>query len=284
MYYNIIKLCRLNNPIPIIGLYLPCLWGIAWAQYYLKYPEAIKNIIFFAIASIITRTLGCIINDIVDKDIDKYVRRTKTRVLATGELSLWVAYLMIFFLGTIGFYMLFWLKPLAVFFALCGAIGMIIYPFTKRFLKRPQIVLGIAWNMGLLVAYTNISNRLSLSVFIVYIASIYWIVYYDTIYAYQDIEDDLKLNINSTAIIYQDNPKYYMRTLLSMMMLLLFVAGFIDSLSANWFYYCTIFLCIGFMLRILTFTNLNDTISCRNSFRANIFIGFIILVAIYFGR
>jgi len=284
VYYNIIKLCRLNNPIPIIGLYLPCLWGIAWAQYYLKYPEAIKNIIFFLIASIITRTLGCIINDIVDRDIDKYVKRTKTRVLATGELSLWVAYLMIFFFGTIGFYMLFWLKPLAVFFALCGAIGMIIYPFTKRFLKRPQIVLGISWNMGLLVAYTNISNRLSLSVFIVYIASIYWMVYTDTIYAYQDIQDDLKLNVSSTAIVYQDNPKYYMRTLLSMMMLLFFVAGFIDSLSANWFYYCTIFLCTGFMLRILTFTNLDDPISCKNSFRANIFICFIILAAIYFGR
>ncbi len=281
---NIIKLTRLDNPIPILGVFLPCLFGMAWGQYYMKYQDFIKNIIFFAFASILTRSLGDVINDIVDKDIDKYVRRTKTRVLATEELPLWIAYLVAFVLAIIGFYMLFWLKPLAVFFALCGALLMLVYPFTKRFLKMPQLVLGFAYNIGLLVTYANITNSISFSVLCIYVACIYWTMSYDTIYAYQDLEDDLKLNINSTAVLYQKDPKYYIKSLLSMILWLMLLAALTDELHINWFYYVSIFFCVGYMARIVSKLDLKDETECKNAFRINIALGFVFIFSFYFGR
>ncbi len=280
----IVKLCRWDNLIPVLGVYLPCLWGLAWGQYYLKGFDFIKNIIFFAIASFISRTIGCIINDIVDKDIDKYVRRTKNRVLASGELAVWKAYLLAIFLAIIGFYMLFFLSPLAVFFALMGVLMMIIYPFTKRFLKRPQIVLGATFNIGILVAYANVANGVTLSIVLIYFATIYWAIAYDTIYAYQDIEDDIRLNIGSMAITYQANPKYYLKTLYTVMMFLLCIGGFIDSLKPNLLYYLGVLFCIGLMLKVLTNTDLKNPESCAESFKINIIIGFIILGVIYSTR
>ncbi len=155
------------------------------------------------------RSAGCIINDIADQDFDRLVNRTKTRPLAMKQITTNQAIIAAIFFLFISLVAWLFLNPTAKYTSLIGALLMVIYPFTKRFMNWPQLFLGITFNFGLIVAVTH-SGTLNLSIFILFLSLVGWTIFYDTIYAFADIQDDLKIGIKSTAIVMQKLPKTYL--------------------------------------------------------------------------
>ena len=146
------------------------------------------------------RSAGCIINDIVDRNYDKNVVRTSTRVLATGEVSLTEAYLLLFGLLALSLSLLVSLNELAVSIALIAGIFVAVYPFFKRFFPLPQAILGISFGFGILMAFADTKGVIDPIAWTLFVANFFWAIAYDTAYAMMDKEDDLKLGLKSSAI------------------------------------------------------------------------------------
>ena len=194
-----IYLGRFNSPTGALLLAYPCLWGITLSK-----PSLIDLIIYtfiFLIGSFCMRAAGCAWNDIVDREIDKQVSRTKNRPIASGKISIKEGLTFILINCLIGLFILFLLPFNAIIIALFSIILVIIYPLTKKVTYFPQIWLGITFNIGLLIGFTALNVNFPQSyIYLMYLGAIFWTVAYDTIYAIQDYEDDLKLNIKSTTV------------------------------------------------------------------------------------
>ena len=152
------------------------------------------------------RSAGCIINDIADQDFDRQVARTKIRPLASRSITNYQAMLEALFFLSIGFAVWLFLSSTAKCFSLLGLLLMFMYPFMKRFTNWPQLFLGFAFNFGLIVAITH-AGIFSINHFILFVSLILWTIFYDTIYAFADIKDDLEIGVKSTAIVMQKSPK-----------------------------------------------------------------------------
>ncbi len=168
------------------------------------------------------RSAGCIINDIVDQDFDRRVERTKTRPLAAKTITTSHAILEIAFFLSIGFIVWLFLSQTAKYHALVGAALMIIYPFVKRRFNWPQLFLGFTFNYGLIVAIAH-AGTFSWHYLILFFALVIWTIFYDTIYAFADIDDDKKIGIKSTAIVMQNSPKIWLTACNILMHGILFV-------------------------------------------------------------
>jgi 4-hydroxybenzoate polyprenyltransferase len=195
---NYIYLSRLDKPTGIYLLYFPCLFGSALA--FKTMEEFLYYSVLYLIGSVLMRAAGCIINDMTDKDLDRYVERTKTRPLASGAISIREAIIFLFSLLATSLLILIQLNILAIIISLSSVVLIIIYPFMKRFTYWPQAFLGITFNIGVLISYANITNNVSPQAIILYLGCICWTLGYDTIYAFMDTEDDLKIGIKSSAI------------------------------------------------------------------------------------
>ncbi|MDC0349240.1 4-hydroxybenzoate octaprenyltransferase, partial [Alphaproteobacteria bacterium] len=190
------QLMRLERPIGTWLCLLPSLWGLALASPNLN----IFHITLFFIGATLMRGAGCTINDLIDRNIDKKVIRTKNRPLAAGHISPKHA---IIFLGlqlALAFGVLLLFNKMTVFLGLMIALPIGIYPLMKRITFCPQIFLGIVFNWGCLMGWSSIHNSLSLSIVLLYLSCIFWTVGYDTIYAFQDYEDDLAIGMKSSAL------------------------------------------------------------------------------------
>jgi 4-hydroxybenzoate polyprenyltransferase len=204
----IIHLCRLHRPIGIWLLMWPCWWGVALG-FSPMHMDFYKNLVIFLIGSVLLRSAGCIFNDFIDRHVDAQVTRTKSRPLAAKAVSPIVAFTFFLFLCLGAFGVFICLAPLAQIFALGGFVLLFLYPFAKRFTNWPQLILGIAFNSGVLVAYGQ-TTKAFLPFAIVYGAGILWTLAYDTVYAFQDYEDDMKIGVKSTAILFKDCPKVFL--------------------------------------------------------------------------
>jgi len=195
----ICDLIRLSKQYGTLLLMLPSLWALIVAADGL--PPWPLLVVFIA-GSFLMRSAGCVINDIADRNLDRYVRRTQNRPVAAGRLTLHEA-LMVFIVltGSAGLLALL-LNPLAMLLAPFGLLLALIYPFTKRFLSLPQVVLGITFGWGALMAWAAVRNEIGLPGLLIFIATVFWATAYDTIYALMDKEDDLKVGIKSTAILF----------------------------------------------------------------------------------
>ena len=202
MLKNYINLIRFHNPIGAYLLFLPCLWGILLANknYDIQVIFLAKIILLFAIGSLIMRSAGCIINDFFDIKFDKKVNRTQNRPLASGQISKNQALIFCLALFFLGFLILISLNKTTILIGLISVPLIIIYPLAKRFTNYPQIFLGIVFNLGIIMGYTSISNNFDQQIILFYIVGVILTFLYDTIYAYQDIDDDLKVGIKSSAI------------------------------------------------------------------------------------
>ncbi len=179
----------------------PCWFGIILASSHdTSYLTVLFYLFLFAIGSFVMRGAGCVINDIFDKDLDAQVERTKNRPLASGSLTLKQAYIFLGLLLITGFAIWLFLNQTAKAISFVGLGMACIYPLMKRLTKYPQIFLGFTFNIGALVGYAAIAGKLEFTSYIIYIGCIFWTIAYDTIYAHQDIEDDIKASIKSTAI------------------------------------------------------------------------------------
>ena len=186
-----IELTRLDRPIGYMLLFWPCLWGLTIAY---DFNSGLTIFLFytllFLLGSILMRSAGCIVNDIVDKNFDKRVERTKNRPIASGKVSVNLAIFYSVSLCGLAFLVLINFNTYTILMALLSMPLAFTYPLMKRFTYWPQLFLGITFNYGLLLAWISINNSVNLVPVIFYLGAIFWTLGYDTIYGYQDIKDD----------------------------------------------------------------------------------------------
>lgn len=239
----LLKIARFHRPFPILLLYLPCLWGIALCVS----PEGdinilLSNALLFGIGASLMRGAGCIINDMCDASFDVQVERTKMRPLATKQLKSIEAILFFSFLLAASGGVWWCLNTPARLISLIGLAFLFIYPFTKRFFQFPQLILGFAFNIGTLVAVAQIKPELLFQPepWILYAIGIFWTLYYDTIYALQDLKDDLVVGIHSTAVFFRHNIKLFLGSVYIAMNILMAFLGY--YLKGDIWYYLTLIL------------------------------------------
>ena len=200
-----ISLLRLDKPIGFMLLFWPCAWGFAHVSFYIQVNNLWLYYLFlFFIGSILMRSAGCIYNDIVDKRIDQKVLRTKNRPLASGLVSINVAWKIIITLCLFSFLILIQFNFKAILFGLSSSILIMIYPFMKRITFWPQLFLGIVFNWGIILSWLVFNDTINQSIILLYLSAVFWTLGYDTIYGLQDLEDDIKIGVKSTAIIFSD--------------------------------------------------------------------------------
>ena len=196
-----ISLTRLNKPIGIMLLFWPCSWGLAFA-YNLEQNlnQFLYYLLLFFLGSVLMRSAGCIVNDIVDKDIDKKVQRTKSRPLACGLISVKLALFYVLVLCAAAFLILIQFNSLTIFLGFASMILAFSYPFMKRITYWPQLFLGLTFNWGIVMAWVAMTNGFSSEIIKLYMAAIFWTLGYDSIYGVQDIVDDEIIGIKSTSV------------------------------------------------------------------------------------
>ena len=204
-----IELTRLNKPIGFMLLFWPCSWGLAFANSYKNSELFIPYLILFFIGSVLMRSAGCIFNDIVDKDFDKKVSRTKKRPIASGKISINKSLLYVLVLCLIAFFILLQFNYLTIILGITSMLFAFSYPFMKRITYWPQLFLGITFNWGIIMAWSAMNNFISLEIVILYISAIFWTLGYDTIYGAQDMSDDEIIGLKSTAIKFKENIKLF---------------------------------------------------------------------------
>ena len=229
------------------------------------------------------RSAGCIVNDIADRKIDKLVERTKNRPLASGKISVLKASMYAAILCLIAFLVLINFNKFTIYMALLSMPLAFTYPLMKRFTYWPQLFLGITFNYGLLLAWISIQNEISIIAIVFYIGATFWTLGYDTIYGYQDINDDEIIGVKSTSIKFKDNPKKFISFCYLMFLSSLIVLGF--KMNFNYYYFFS--LIIPFMHLIYFQSYKLDTKSskdCLNKFKSNNFLGLIILFILLIGK
>ena len=228
------------------------------------------------------RSAGCIINDLVDYDIDDKVDRTKNRPIASGEINFFQAFKLLSLLLLLAASLLFFLNQKAILISLFSIIMIIIYPFCKRFTYLPQLFLGLTFNMGVLIAWVTVKNSITLPVILLYIGCVFWTLGYDTIYAHQDIKDDLLLGLKSTAIKFGEKTGRYLNFFYTIAVTMFVVSGNLSKIG----HYYNAFLVLPIMLffwqiKTLDITNPNN---CAKRFKINALIGGLIFLATLFTR
>ena len=190
-------LARLDRPIGWQLLYWPCAWGLLLAGGVRTHWPLL---LWFALGAVAMRGAGCVYNDIVDRDLDAQVARTRSRPLPSGAVTVRAAWIWLIILSLVGLIVLTQLTPFAAVVALASLAPVAAYPFMKRITWWPQAWLGVVFSWGALVAGASVDERLSAAILLLYGGSIAWVIGYDTIYALQDVEDDALIGVRSSAL------------------------------------------------------------------------------------
>jgi 4-hydroxybenzoate polyprenyl transferase len=231
----------------------------------------IKLTIVFSLGAILMRSAGCIINDIIDMDIDGKVKRTKNRPLANGELSIFQAKKLLIILLALASLLLFFLNKFAIIICISSIVMVTLYPFCKRFTYWPQLILGLTFNIGVLVAWVAVRDSITLPAILLYIGCVFWTIGYDTIYAHQDLQDDLALGIKSTAIKFGNNTEKYLNLFYTITITMFAFSG---NLSNIGFFYnpLLVFPTLILFWQVKTL-EINDKKNCSIRFKANVIVG-----------
>lgn len=221
-----LKLMRFHRPVGIYLLWFPVAWALWLAN--AGFPGFKLFLIFFA-GTVLMRAAGCIVNDMADRHIDKHIQRTSDRPLTSGQLSLTQAFMSLFLLLAAAFGLLLMLPWDCFYFALFAVIVTAIYPFSKRFFDAPQMLLGIAFSMGMPMAFIASGQPLDVALFLLMLINFLWVISYDTMYAMADRPEDLLIGVKSTAILLADHDRITIAVLQAMFHgLWLFWAWFAD--------------------------------------------------------
>ena len=279
-----IELTRLNNPIGYMLLFWPCLWGLTLVyDFNGEIITYFKYLILFFLGSIIMRSAGCIVNDIADKEFDKKVQRTKNRPVASGKISVKLAWFYTLTLCFFAFLILINFNLFTIILAIGSIPFAFTYPLMKRFTYWPQFFLGITFNYGIILGWVSINDCLNLVPVILYIGAIFWTLGYDTIYGFQDIKDDEIIGLKSTSIKFKKKPSLFLISCYLITITCLLVIGTI--MKFNFIFY--LFLIIPFLhLFFYQIKNLNIEISenCSKIFKSNNILGFLIFINLLLGK
>ncbi len=276
------QLMRLDRPIGWWLLLLPCWWGLALAQ--IGAGGGLPNLKYaalFLVGAIIMRGAGCTLNDIVDRNIDSAVERTRARPIPSGQITVRAA---IIFLGLqllAGLLILIQFNWLTVKTAIASLAIVAVYPFMKRITYWPQFVLGLAFNWGALLGWTALHNSLSFAAIALFVAGVSWTMAYDTIYAHQDKDDDALIGVKSTALKFGDATVYWL--------IFFFAAALVLIVISLWLVNAPAVAQIGVAGAALHAAwqvsrfNGDDANQCLKLFRANRMFGLIILTGLLIG-
>ncbi len=275
------ELARFDKPAGALLLMWPCWFGVILAS---QNQESVKTLLYlslFAIGSFLMRGAGCVVNDIFDREIDKQVERTKNRPLSSGKLKLKQAYILLGLLICAGFSIWLFLNNSAKIISLVGMGMMCIYPLMKRITKYPQVFLGLTFNIGALVGYAVISGSVSFPAFMLYWGCVFWTIAYDTIYAHQDIKDDIKAGVKSTAITFGKYNKIIIAACF-----FLFIKLTIYAFFPKGYDYIDLFFLAPAILQIIWqifAVDLNNEKDCMEKFKGNAYItGVLVFLGVVF--
>ena len=272
------RLARFDKPIGILLLLWPTMSALWLASN--GFPD-VDILLVFIVGVVVMRSAGCVINDLADTDIDKYVERTKKRPLASGELAKKEALVFLLFLLSIALCLAISLGGKAMAWSLGGLVLTIIYPFCKRFIASPQIILGLTFSWSIPMAYVATTTEFDISMLLLWLGVAVWIVVYDTFYAMVDIDDDIKTGVFSTAIFF-GNKVTLITSLLQINSLALWAyLGMISEMSLIYF----LVLVIIFVLfsRQQYLINTGDKKDCFRAFNESWYVGFFHFLGIFIG-
>ena len=222
-----VELTRLKKPIGYMLLFWPCAWGLTLAYDFSNDLNIYFYYLFlFFLGSVLMRSAGCIVNDIFDKEFDSKVYRTKNRPIASGNISIKLATFYSAILCLIALIVLLNFNLFTIILALGSMPLAFTYPLMKRFTYWPQLFLGITFNYGLILGWTSIYGEISFIPILFYIGAIFWTLGYDTIYGFQDINDDEIIGLKSTSIKFKNTPYIFLKTCYSIFLISLIIVGF----------------------------------------------------------
>jgi len=222
-----LRLARLDRPIGSWLLLMPCWWSVGLAGMRVEQFPSLWHIVLFFIGAFAMRGAGCTWNDLVDRNLDRLVERTRSRPIPSGQVTVAEATAFMVAQALIGFLVLIQFNRFTVFTGLASLLVVAIYPFMKRITYWPQIVLGLAFSYGSLMGWPAAFGQLDWPAIVLYAGSISWVIGYDTIYAHQDREDDLLIGIKSTALLFGENTRPMLAGFYSGAVVLIGIAGLI---------------------------------------------------------
>ena len=275
-----VQLTRLNQPIGFFLLFWPCAWGLTLGYYFNSDTNLyLKYMILFFLGSVLMRGAGCIFNDIVDRDLDKKVQRTKERPIASGKISVPKASICTIVLCLVSLLILLQFNWLTIALGMSSMTLAFAYPFMKRITYWPQLFLGLTFNWGIIMGWTSITNSISIEPLMLYLSAIFWTLGYDTIYGLQDIRDDEIIGVKSTSIKFKNNVKVFVGTCYSLCVLCILILGLLMEIDKYLLALSTFFI-LSLIYQIKIFKTDNPK-SCLLSFRTNNLTGLLIFLFIF---
>ena len=279
-----IELTRLTRPIGYMLLFWPCAWGLTLVYNFSEnFEKYIFYLILFFLGSVLMRSAGCIVNDILDRKFDKKVLRTKNRPIASGKISIFTGLLYSAILCFLAFIVLINFNYFTILIALASMPMAFTYPLMKRYTYWPQLFLGVTFNYGLILGWTSIAGEINVIPIIFYIGAIFWTLGYDTIYGYQDIKDDEIIGLKSTSIKFKGTAKLFLIICYLILIFSLLVGGYLMDFNLFYFIFLTIPIGQLFLYQIKTF-NSKDPNVCFRIFKSNNYFGLIIFINIIIGK
>ncbi len=268
-------LMRLDRPVGSLLLLWPTLAALWIAA---DGIPPLTMIIVFTLGTLVMRSAGCVMNDYADREVDGHVERTRNRPLATGLISKFEALLVLAGLCTVALLLLVFLNPLTRWLAVAGLAIAMFYPFMKRWTYLPQVVLGAAFSWGMIMAFAAIQEEVPAVGWLLFVASVLWIVAYDTLYAMVDREDDIRVGIKSTAILFGNAD----RTMVGLLQLsALFALVMLGEQLEYWIFYQLGLIAVAglFIYQQYLIRNRNRE-ACFQAFANNVWVGFALFLGV----
>ena len=264
---------RLRKQYGTVLLLCPTLWSLFIVS---DGRPTLKHLVIFVLGAFLMRSAGCVINDIADRKVDRFVERTRQRPLADGRLKLTEAALVFIVFSLLAFALVLMLNTLTIILSFVAVLLAAVYPFVKRVSHLPQMVLGVAFGWGAVMAWSAVEGPIGFPALLIFVANIFWVMSYDTIYALMDIEDDRKVGVKSMAILLGENVYTALYSFNAIMICLLLILGLITGLGTLYF--------IGLMAAFISLGAITSMIrkspTEKNAFRgfvANAAVGSLIL-------
>ena len=279
-----IELTRLRKPIGYMLLFWPCSWGLTLGYDF----SSSLNIYFFYLllfflGSVLMRSAGCIVNDILDRKFDKKVFRTKDRPIASGKISVKLGIFYSGLLCFVAFLVLINFNSFTILIALASMPLAFSYPLMKRYTYWPQLFLGITFNYCLILGWTSINNEINFIPLIFYFGAIFWTLGYDTIYGFQDIIDDEIIGIKSTSIKFKSNPIIFLYLCYTIFITSLILVGFLEKFSKLYFVSLIIIFLQMYYFQLKKFKQ-NSPSTCLEIFKSNNFLGILVFLILLIGK
>ena len=279
-----IELTRLKKPIGFMLLFWPCAWGLTLAyDFSNNLDDYFFYLTLFFFGSVLMRSAGCIVNDILDKEFDKKVLRTKNRPIASGKISIKLGLIYTIFLCFLALLILLNFNTFTIILALGSMPLAFSYPLMKRYTYWPQLFLGITFNYGLVLGWVCIKNQIDIVTIIFYLGAIFWTLGFDTIYGYQDIKDDEIIGVKSTSIKFKKNPKLFLIMCYLVFILSLIGVGLFMKFNTIFYFFLLIPIFHLFFFQIYSF-NFKDAKNSLKIFKSNNLLGMVVLFSILIGK